>query len=244
LSTPAADAIPGFRHTHGSSRLPLGALQSAVNDGTSTRFVGSDGTFIEWSNGFSKGSAHGGSAAISAAPLTTSSSQHTTRVLAYFKAAGIPQDQLGTPSITTQMLRTGVTNGPELSHTLVGYTTILARVVDGVPVDDSHAWARFNINDDVVAEQVWWPALPSSVHADVAAFRAMLADPNANSNFRAKLTADLAGKAGELRIHHSLPLATRSFFAVTLDFAVSNVTRSIDLNGNVPDLTSIPAGSP
>ena len=44
-----------------------------------------------------------------------------------------------------------------------GYQSVLERQIDGIRIVDSIAWARMNDHGQVVAEWVYWPAIPSNV---------------------------------------------------------------------------------
>lgn len=195
---------------------------------------------MEWKNGFSTGIAHARSPAKSAAPLSDRSAAHTARVLEYFKARGLPPDQIGAPAVTTLMRRTGTTSGTELSRTLVGFTTVLPRLLDGVVVADSHAWARFNKDDSVVAEEVWWPALPGTVRDEVAAFREVLSDQTSAAAFKQRLPPELRALDGSLRVHHALPSGEHWYLEVTLDFAKrgDNNVISVNRSGTIVRLVS------
>lgn len=140
-------------------------------------------------------------------------------------------DQIGGTDLTTTMLRTGSTVDQATdSYRLLGFTTAIRRTIDGVLVRDSHAWAQFNKNDDVVAEQVWWPALPGSVRGDIAAFRAVLADAAMAANFRAELPPDVLGEEGELAVHHPNPGGAQWYLEVTLDFSKRGRVDAISVN--------------
>ena len=97
-------------------------------------------------------------------------------MVAYFKAAGLPPEQIGGVHVNTLMAGGGMV-GARSSDRLVGYYSVVERVVDGMPVGDSYAWARFNIDDDVVEEEVFWPELPSEVRDQIGTSTMKLQDP-------------------------------------------------------------------
>lgn len=236
--------VPGFRHVYTKTKFPLGApLVSVGPIGQSTRYIGAQGVFVEWQNGFSVAFANAVAPVNVAEPLTVHSEQHTARVVDYFRVSGLPQDQLGPPALSTTILQTGTTAGQELSRKFVGFTSILSRVFDGVAVVDSYAWAQFNINDDVVREQVWWPALPAPVRDEIAAFRAMLADSVAAAAFRARLPPGVAGLEGRLAIHHSVPIGVPWYVAVTMDFSPRGPAGVVSIDrGGAQRSFGVPAG--
>jgi hypothetical protein len=138
---------------------------------------------------------------------------------------------------------TGIVSTGEIQHRLRGYCTVINRAIDGVPVAGSHAWAQFNINDDVVAEQVWWPELPASVRADVAALRAMLGDPTALADYRSKLPTAIAGQDPQVVIHHTDAFAAFAV-SVTADFTSADKKSilSFRLDGAPAQFAHGPAG--
>ena len=236
------DAISGYRHERVHSLFAFGpGAPTPTVDGPITRHIGSEGTFVEWANGFSMARAHAFAASSAALPFSRVSAEHNARVVAYFVGLGMPTDQMGSPAIGTLMRRTGATNGTQLTETLVGYTTGIPRFIDGIPVPESHAWAQFNKNDEVVAEQVWWPALPASLHAEVATFKAMMSNSSAAAVFRAKVGASSTGDDLTMAIHHSRPSGDNWFLRVTMDFAPRGRSAVVhfDLSGTPVVLTSL-----
>lgn len=217
ITPPAGDVLAGFRHTLANSLFWHGTTTPQLSDdGLSKKYVGEFGAFVEWSNGFSLGLPNANSPSITAGPLSQSSAVHTDRVLSYFKGAGIPADQIGEVRLTTLMQRGGDSTGETFSN-LVGFTTILTRKIDGVRVEGSFAWAQFNANNVVVAEQVWWPELPSSLLTKTQALRQTFASAAQEAVYRAKLPPEVATAKGEVVLHHAPPLAVDWFSDVTFD---------------------------
>lgn len=228
----SADKIPGYRHTFANSRFAVGATAAVEDKGGVRRYTGEDGVFLEWTNGFAHGIPNATASSKAAAPLSYDSATHSARTLAYFKAGGLPQDQIGDVAITTLIKQTGeVATGKQLSRELLGYTTVIHRKIDEVLVAESVAWARFNINDDVVAEQVWWPELPPSLHDEISQFKAVLADPAQEVALRSKLPPAVAGKSGALAVHHARPVGQAWYLGVTLDITAGSRTFSFDRFG-------------
>lgn len=235
----AAAAIAGFRHDRAASRLAFGtSTPSTVATPTVTKLVGPEGTLVEWSNGFTMGAAHSRAASKKRGPLTTDSAAHNARVLRYF--AALPADQIARVDAHARMRRTGSVGTNVVDRTLHGFTSVITRMVDGVPVDGSYATAMFNVDDAVVAEQVWWPVLPSSLLDDIAVLKGILMGGGRFAAYRALLPKDVAGEKGEIRLHHAGPLGAAWYAVVTFDVAVTSngaaSTRSFDATGAEVDL--------
>lgn len=231
-----ADRIPGYRHLFNTSKFkmgPTGQTPNVMNNGVYTRYTGPEGAYLEWPNGFAGGVPNANAPATQAEPYSTDDAAHTTLVLTYFKDRGIPQNQLAPPSISTQIQALSHTSdGKEIERKLIGYTTILHRTVDGFPVPESHAWARFNRNLEVVSEQVWWPELPGDLLVAANAFRAKLADPSAAVEYKAKLPVTLRDKAGTVTIHHATPVGEFWHAEVSYDIQDKFDIKNFDINGN------------
>jgi hypothetical protein len=194
----------GFKHMANNSRFSLGANPSPKLEFGLSKLVGSDGVFAtvpETGWVLAIPNAHAPSRL--ADPLTRSPEVHNKAVVDYFVGAGLPANQVGTVNAhaSVQGSGSGPLAGPLPNGEFAGYTSVITRVVAGVPVPDSFAWARFNINGVVVEEQVYWPTVPNNVVQEAKALVAMLADPTRNAAFARKLPANLV--LGQVVIRHS-----------------------------------------
>ena len=158
---------------------------------------GADGIFsVNIDDHAARAISHPGSPALQAGPYGSSLQEHNDHVLAYFVGCGIPRNQIasvnGSPEVETGGSPSNTTSS---SLKLVSDTSSLVRAVDGIPVVDSVAWARFNAKDHVVRETVYWPALPGQVLADAEALRKELSDPAALAAFEGHLPAGATGPA-------------------------------------------------
>jgi hypothetical protein len=176
------------------------------------------------------------SPALKVAPLSTDPAVHQARVLRYFTEAGLPTDQIGDVG-NSPLIEGGAPIDPKAGspyRTFRGYATIISRQIQGFRVPESHAWARFNANDEVVAEEVFYPDLPASVVSEAVALRDMLNNVALNARFAAKVPADVAGRKHEVAIHHSPHFRNGPAFA-SVDFAPpfasSLGVRHFDRNG-------------
>ncbi|HEX3851481.1 MAG TPA: hypothetical protein VHW01_10975, partial [Polyangiaceae bacterium] len=71
------------------------------------------------------------------------------------------------------------------------------------PVPDSFATARFNANDEVTTEWVYWPPISRSTVDDAHAIQKQLSDPAGRQTFMAHLPPSLQTRPGEITIRHS-----------------------------------------
>jgi hypothetical protein len=125
--------------------------------------------------------------------------------LSYFTAAGIPSDQIGGVHSTVSAGGGGKSDDPKAGTTAtsIRYTSIVERTIQGIPVVESHAWARFDDNDDVVAEDVYWPELPAAALDQAQAIAGSLKDSIRMADYLSKLPAEVARAQGRVVIRHS-----------------------------------------
>jgi hypothetical protein len=119
-----------------------------------------------------------------------SASVEDKEVTAYFVGAGMPTAQLGSLGHTYRQNSSGA------DYTL----TLVSRVVGGIPVPDSYAFASL-IHGLSESEAVFWPELPASVRHELAALQAIVADPKSLADFQAKLPSGFL--SGSIVIHHT-----------------------------------------
>jgi hypothetical protein len=77
----------------------------------------------------------------------------------------------------------------------------LTRTWNGIPIDDSTAWAFLSDAELSYEELVYWPAIGQDVVQDLQKFQAMLADPDRSARFSESLPP--GGESGALVIHHA-----------------------------------------
>ncbi len=133
-------------------------------------------------------------------PLSMDAAVHTSAVLSYFATAGLPQEQIGTTSVTTRMVDKANSFDPAPKSQLVGYSTIIGRRINDVRVAGSYAWARLNANGEAMAEEVYWPELPVEVVAAATQLRIMLADSEARASFLAHIPTAGSSEDSELEV--------------------------------------------
>jgi hypothetical protein len=117
-------------------------------------------------------------------------SVEVSEVEKYFVGAGMPESQVGAVTTTYEL----DSSGEEYVNAK------LSRVVDGVPVAESYAWAAL-VGGQSLGEGVYWPSLPANVSEELAKLKAIVGTPKSLAAFRAELPAALV--TGSIVIHHS-----------------------------------------
>ena len=139
----------------------------------------------------------------------------SAHVRTYFVSLGVADCQIG---------RVQVLGGNQ------GMTIALARFLDEIPVVNSKANARMNVDDQSTSETLHWPALPSATISAAKSFRDQLADPLALATYRTKLPPDAQGD-GQVVIHHTAVFTKPMRFDATWDVTDDRTMRSFDVNG-------------
>jgi hypothetical protein len=215
---PARDPgdAPGYVHSLAASRFRVGDGPRGLSEAAWFKIVGNEGVFAtDPHTGAVRANPNGDAPAVHAPALTTSADVHNARVLAYFRAAGLPMAQVGGAHVTTIMKVEGpaATAGTQ-RPTFVAYTTIVERTIDGIRVPDSFAWARFNTRDEVVAEGVYWPTIPAAAIAAARGLRDQLADSTRGGAFRSQLgVPEASAQGGLVTIRHSGAVSRGAFDA-------------------------------
>lgn len=172
----------GYAHSLGSSRFAIGVVsEDATADGV-RRIVGQHGVVMTDLLNGSYVAVPNANAPSREVPSSTTADAHNARARAYFLAAGIPADQIADVHVTTMMRGGGSaaegTHGGEGRPEVVAYYSIATRAIDGVAIVDSTAWVRLNAKDEVVAEAVYWPAIPKGVIEQAKAMRDRISRPD------------------------------------------------------------------
>jgi hypothetical protein len=215
-------AIAGqeFRHVLAQSRFHLGNGRTiSVDEGGFQKIIGIDGVFaIDDANGAILGVPNGDSQAMSIGPLTTNSDDHNAFVVAYFKAAGLPDLEVESVHANTMMAGGMTPTGVRVPDRLVGFSSVIGRKLGGLRVVESVAWARFNKTGEAVAEGVYWPAIPGEVVKNAAVMSTALADGSRRGRYVASIAANhpdvSATSDGAVVIHHSRSTTRGSVIAV------------------------------
>jgi hypothetical protein len=221
-ATPAG--AQGYRHSLACSRFRVGAGERSASDWALEKVDGPDGVFsVAPENGAVWASPKAGAPALLRKPFGSTSGLHNERVRQYFLGCGMPADQIGGVHVSSLVQAGGSPEGLGRPALMAWYSSV-KRVIEGFLVADSVAWARFNEDDQVVAESVYWPAIDASVLADAQALRATLENPARAAFFLGGLPAE--AKHGKVAIRHSSSGARGSPFVAFASLDVDVRSRS------------------
>jgi hypothetical protein len=169
------------------------------------RWVGPDGVVAIETTGGELGVMNGGAAETNLPDWSTDPVALGAHVRDYFLSFGVAG---------CQMPQTQVLGGS-------GSVISIARLVDGIPVAESVAYARFNNNEQSTSEGFYWPLVPAAVVDAARALRDRLADPTTAAAYKALLPAADQGD-GQVLIHHTNSASTDAFAsAATYDVTES-----------------------
>jgi len=202
----ASVAVQGYVHSSGCSKFNIGVAARSALEGSFNKVIGAEGVLATNEvTGAVRGILNGGAAAERRPALSKSADVHNARVLKYFTECGLPVDQIGQAQVLTLMAGDGPTSAQvdAIRPTFVAYTTVITRQIDGIPVPDSFAAARFNADDQPTMEWVYWPAIPKQVVSDAKTMQAALADPAQRALILANLPAAAWTAQQEIAIRHS-----------------------------------------
>ena len=164
---PPSGGIAGYQHGTDRSRFMVGDNPYDVAELGYIKRVGSEGTLaVLASNGSVTGIPNAQSRALQLPPFGMTPQDHDRFVRDYFERSGIPAAQIRAIRTATLLEASGSSDDVSTARPKVtAYYSVIERAVEGVPVPDSFAWARVNRDGQVVAEAVYWPALPAGVLA-------------------------------------------------------------------------------
>jgi hypothetical protein len=251
-----APQIVGYQHTFANSLFKPGANQTATSDSGFEKLAGTDGVFaVDSVNGAVLAIPNSGAPEALRPRFPGSGDDHNAKVKQYFLQAGLPADQIGSVETHAMMQGGRSATGVQAPDTLVAYYSVISRVIKGVPVSESVAWARFNADGDVVEESVYWPPLPSSVVTDAQNVQAALDASASGGAMLQTIESNHSGfgnMKGRIVIHHGLSAYRGpAFAAVTYDSqggaSRRRTTRHFDQNGRDVTLayeTSSAQGTP
>jgi hypothetical protein len=200
----AADGgVPGYQHGNDRSHFSSGARTRRVIEHGYSKLVGDEGTLaIDQINGSAYGVPKANSQSQKLAPYGKSAADHDAFVREYFSKNGIPADQIGAAQGRTLLEVTGRSDEQERpTPKVTGYYTVLQRIVDGTPVTDSFAWARVNVDGQIVEEAVYWPAISADVVANLKQLRDTVSDPKRRHELAVRIPVDASN--ARLAIRHS-----------------------------------------
>jgi hypothetical protein len=212
-----AQAGKEWRHDPAMSRFLLGTSVEVRTEGSLRRIVGSHGVLGIEANGSILAVPNAGSPVHDAGPFSQNSGEHNAFVQEYFMASGLPPEEMGELSVTTQMRGSGTRDQKRRKDELVGYATHIERRLGGVAVPASHAWAMFNSRREVVREGVYWPAIPGAVVLEAQQLAARVQQPAEHQKLRddvRKSFPELGNLEGRVVILHSPSSHHGEFYAM------------------------------
>lgn len=184
--------LAGAVYDVSKSRFAFGSTPAREDSAGMTRFVGDHGVVAIFTCGAATGLMNADAPELARPDWSTDTNLLIIHTLDYFAALGVEG---------CQVARTDV--HPEVATGQATQVSIaLSRAVDGIPVAESSAYARFDVDDQTTSEGLYWPAIPAETVAAAKALRDQLADPGALAAYRAKLPAVAQG-AGVVTIHHT-----------------------------------------
>lgn len=208
-ATDAARA--GARYDITKSRFAFGSKPAMQTESGRVRWVGVHGALAVESNGAELAIMNGGAPESALPDWSGDPAKLTAHVTAYWEAMGLAGCQLAQTHVDGS--GGGSSNGTVTTSFSGPSTIVLERAVAGVPVVESMATARFNVEDSTTSESFYWPEIPAAAVGAAVAFAQRLADPQALAAYKAKLPADAQGD-GAVVIHHSGSFSTAPLTAL------------------------------
>jgi hypothetical protein len=229
--------LTGASYDIRKSRFAFGGVPVAVDAGPLVRWTGSDGVVAISTDGSEVGLMNGGAPESDLPDWSSDGNALAAHVKAYFVSMGVATCQISGTDGTYSGGGGGSTNGGPMVTFASQATIGLVRSIDGVPVVNSTAYARFDTDDQTTNEAFYWPTIPADVVTAARAFHDKLAAPGALAAYKAKLPADAQGD-GRVVIHHRVGGSSLPFTSVatydTVRITPSNDggELSFDSNGN------------
>jgi hypothetical protein len=228
--------LSGASYDITKSRFAFGSMPSAQDAAKLLRWVGSDGVVAIFSDGSELGSMNANAPESNLPDWSADSAKLSAHASDYWVSMGVASCQITDTGINGSGGGGGSIEGG-VTFTAGPSTVTLARGIDGIPVVDSLAAARFDVNDQTTFEAFYWPEIPANVMSAAVAFKNQLADPNALAAYKTMLQADAQGQ-GRVVIHHTHAGSLSSFqTAATYDVIQTaplndGADLNFDQNGN------------
>jgi hypothetical protein len=195
---------PGYQHGPDRSHFAVGASPREIQEFGFAKMVGAEGVFATNLRNGLVIAVPNSNAAVATPPegYAPDPDRHNDNVLQYFLAAGLPKDQVHGVHALTRLYASGRSDEAMVTPPKVeGYTSVIEREVEGIPVADSFASAQMDPQGRVIAEWVYWPAIPARVITAAKEMQALQAEPDRQKTFLARLPENLA--VGQVTIRHS-----------------------------------------
>ncbi|MFO0671381.1 MAG: hypothetical protein U0235_17410 [Polyangiaceae bacterium] len=231
-SLQAVQAPNGYYHKPSASAFRLGRAVEQRSQFGLEKTIGSEGVFAVHAGTSAAIAIPNADAPCLSAPPLLPADAHSERVRKYFVDRGVSPAEIRSVNVTTEMAGGGYVGTSGTPPRLVRYNSGLVRILEGVPVVDSVAWAAFTAADEVCKEEVDWPEIPRAVIDDAHQLQQVLAEPTRRAALQAKLPT--ASKLGEVVIRHSRwssPNSQTTVAFASYDVADNGSVRHFDVAG-------------
>lgn len=205
----SATALAGASWSVTASRFAFGGTPAQQVDGKYTRWVGTDGQATDIGFGYVMASLNGGATAGDRPDWSADSDAMQAHVKAYMLGFGIPACQVGSLQVNAESGGGGSVSSGGVVTAQPHRIILLNRVVDGIPLIDSKAFAKMNDLDQSTDESFFWPTIPAATITAAKAFRDQLADAGNLAAYKAKLPANARGD-GAIVIRHTTGIGATS----------------------------------
>ncbi len=198
----AGSPLAGASYEMAKSRFAFGSTPSIDDAGTLVRWVGSDGVVGIFSDGSELASMNANAPEANLPDWSADSSKLAAHAVDYWASMGVATCQIAGSGIDGSAGGGGSADGGS-TFVIAGSSTVtLSRAVHGIPVVESLAVARFDVDDQTTEEAFYWPEIPAEVVTAALAFQMQLSESGALAAYKAKLPPDAQGQ-GQVVIHHT-----------------------------------------
>jgi hypothetical protein len=195
-------SVVGYLHSLAKSRFDVGSVIEETDELGSHRVVGDKGVFAtNLVTHATTAIPNSGVPSASGDVFPGNAGEQDAAVLDYFTMAGLPSSQIS--SVTANQAGGSDPKGGAGPGrpAVVAWYSVIHRSYEGVPIEDSAAWAMLGKSGNALVEQVYWPDIPEDVWARTREFQAMLADPRGKAQFIGRFPAEAS--RGELVVRHT-----------------------------------------
>jgi hypothetical protein len=215
IIAPDKNGLNGYQHGIDGSLLSVGAHVKRVVQHGYFKVIGDEGVLaIRMTNGSAFGIPNANARSLRSTYYGALPKDHDAFVKAYFIRLGIPTDQVAAVRTMTMLEASGRSDETTRTKPVVSaYYTVLDRAVDGILVPDSFAWARVNAEGRVVAEAVYWPALPGEVVSGARRLKDVISDPARRIAIESHIPGPKREGGGGVVIRHASAWVDSSFEA-------------------------------